>query len=126
MGYCAFQQAAVERKGTFKVEFLQKIERDVQAKWEKDRVYEFDAPAEPRKSNDEKFLITFPYPYMNGRLHLGHTFSLSKAEVRNKYGNKGLFLISFYIFQIVWSSVSTFEGQKMLIPIRFPLHRYAH
>lgn len=74
-------QAAVERKGTFKVEFLQKIERDVQAKWEKERVYEIDAPAEPRKSNDEKFYVTFPYPYMNGRLHLGHTFSLSKAEV---------------------------------------------
>lgn len=60
---------------------MQKIERDVQAKWEKDRVYEFDAPAEPKKSNDEKYLVTFPYPYMNGRLHLGHTFSLSKAEV---------------------------------------------
>lgn len=63
---------------------MQKIERDVQAKWEKERVYEFDAPAEPRKNNEEKFLVTFPYPYMNGRLHLGHTFSLSKAEVKIK------------------------------------------
>lgn len=72
------------------MEFLQKIEHDVQEKWEKERVYEFDAPAEPRTSNDEKFMVTFPYPYMNGRLHLGHTFSLSKAEV-----SEAKFLIDF-------------------------------
>lgn len=53
----------------------------VQAKWEEEKIFEFDAPVESRKSMDEKFLVTFPYPYMNGRLHLGHTFSLSKAEV---------------------------------------------
>lgn len=67
------------------MEFLQKIERDVQAKWEKERVHEFDAPIEPKKSNDEKFFATFPYPYMNGRLHLGHSFSLSKAEVSSRH-----------------------------------------
>lgn len=72
---------AVDRKGTFKVEYLQQIERDVQAKWEAEKVYEIDAPAEPRQSADEKYLTTFPFPYMNGRLHLGHTFSLTKNEV---------------------------------------------
>lgn len=29
----------------------------------------------------DKFITTFPYPYMNGRLHLGHTFTISKCEV---------------------------------------------
>lgn len=29
---------ATERKGTFKVEFLQKIERDIQEKWEREKV----------------------------------------------------------------------------------------
>lgn len=79
-----YDQAALDRKGTFKVEYLQKIEREIQAKWEAEKIYEIDAPATARKSNDEKFLATFPFPYMNGRLHLGHTFSLSKAEV-NKF-----------------------------------------
>lgn len=32
---------------------------------------------------DEKFFGTFPYPYMNGLLHLGHGFSLSKVWSRD-------------------------------------------
>jgi hypothetical protein len=28
-----------------------------------------------------KFFGNFPYPYMNGLLHLGHAFSLSKVRV---------------------------------------------
>ncbi|ETN58342.1 leucyl-tRNA synthetase [Anopheles darlingi] len=89
-----------ERKGTFKVEFLQKIEREIQERWQKDRVYDVDAPVEPRTRDDEKFLVTFPYPYMNGRLHLGHAFSLSKAEFAVRYhrlkGRKVLFPLGFH------------------------------
>jgi len=32
-----------------------------------------------------KFLITFPIPYMNGRMHLGHAFSITKAEFFARY-----------------------------------------
>ncbi|XP_076749631.1 leucyl-tRNA synthetase [Xylocopa sonorina] len=91
---------ATERKGTFKVEYLQKIEKDVQTKWEANKVYEEDAPIEPKGSADEKFLATFPYPYMNGRLHLGHVFSLSKCEFAVRYnrllGKKVLFPFGFH------------------------------
>lgn len=40
-------------------------------------------------------MVTFPYPYMNGRLHLGHTFTLVKCEFSVGYqrllGKKCLF-----------------------------------
>ncbi|XP_078041330.1 leucyl-tRNA synthetase [Augochlora pura] len=89
-----------DRKGTFKVEYLQKIEKDVQAKWEAEKVYEQDAPLEVRKSPDDKFFATFPFPYMNGRLHLGHIFSLSKCEFAARYnrllGKKVLFPFGFH------------------------------
>ncbi|KAM8716260.1 hypothetical protein ACLKA7_003184 [Drosophila subpalustris] len=77
--------ANVERKGTFKVEYLQKIEREVQQRWEAERVHETDAPTTAKKQQTEKFFVTFPFPYMNGRLHLGHTFSMSKAEFATRY-----------------------------------------
>lgn len=66
-----------ERKGTFKVRTLLEIEKQVQEQWEQSNVFEEDAPL---SNKVEKFFVTFPYPYMNGRLHLGHTFSLSKCE----------------------------------------------
>ncbi|XP_066593462.1 leucine--tRNA ligase, cytoplasmic [Prorops nasuta] len=73
-----------ERKGTFKVEYLQKIEKEVKEKWEILKVYENDAPKNG-KGIKNKFLATFPFPYMNGRLHLGHAFSLSKCEFAVRY-----------------------------------------
>lgn len=75
----------MERKGTFKVEYLQRIEQEAQDRWERERLHEADAPEKPKRSNEEKFMVTFPYPYMNGRLHLGHAFSLSKAEFAVRY-----------------------------------------
>lgn len=72
-------QATLDRKGTFKVEYLQDIEKKVQAKWDNEKIFEMEAPEDGKPH--EKFMCTFPYPYMNGRLHLGHTFSLSKCEV---------------------------------------------
>ncbi|XP_063701981.1 leucine--tRNA ligase, cytoplasmic [Culicoides brevitarsis] len=92
--------AAPDRKGTFKVEYLQNIEKQVQEKWEKEKIYELDAPQKPRSREDEKYLVTFPYPYMNGRLHLGHTFCISKAEFSARYhrlkGKRVLFPFGFH------------------------------
>lgn len=59
---------------------LQEIETKVQAQWAEHKYFE----AEP-KVGQEKFLVTFPYPYMNGALHVGHAFSLTKAEFTAGY-----------------------------------------
>ncbi|XP_034033946.1 leucine--tRNA ligase, cytoplasmic isoform X1 [Thalassophryne amazonica] len=85
-----------ERKGTAKLDFLRKIELEIQEKWEKEKVFEQDAsPTIGESTSKNKYFVTFPYPYMNGRLHLGHTFSLSKCEFAVGYqslkGKKCLF-----------------------------------
>uniref|UniRef100_A0AAQ4P1Q5 leucine--tRNA ligase n=1 Tax=Gasterosteus aculeatus aculeatus TaxID=481459 RepID=A0AAQ4P1Q5_GASAC len=86
----------MERKGRAKLDFLRKIEIEIQEKWEKEKAFEHDAPTTVGEStNKNKYFVTFPYPYMNGRLHLGHTFSLSKCEFAVGYqslkGKKCLF-----------------------------------
>lgn len=52
------------------------------------------------EKNSEKYLCTFPYPYMNGYLHLGHGFSMSKAEFAVRYqrqrGKRALFPFGFH------------------------------
>uniref|UniRef100_A0A2K6FMJ9 Leucine--tRNA ligase, cytoplasmic n=1 Tax=Propithecus coquereli TaxID=379532 RepID=A0A2K6FMJ9_PROCO len=69
-----------ERKGTAKVDFLKKIEKEIQQKWDTEKVFEVDASNLEKQTSKGKYFVTFPFPYMNGRLHLGHTFSLSKCE----------------------------------------------
>lgn len=47
-----------------------------------------------------KYMATFPYPYMNGRLHLGHTFTLAKCEFAVGYerlkGKNAIFPFGFH------------------------------
>jgi len=76
---------------------LLKIEKAMQEKWEKNKQNETDAPKDLTKP---KFLVTFPFPYMNGKLHLGHAFSMSKAEFQARYqrlqGKEALFPFGFH------------------------------
>lgn len=78
--YSRLGGAMAERKGTAKVDFLKKIEKEIQQKWDTERVFEVNASNLEKQTSKGKYFVTFPYPYMNGRLHLGHTFSLSKCE----------------------------------------------
>lgn len=38
--------------------------------------------------DNPKYFITVPFPYMNGRLHIGHAYTISKAEFTARYKKK--------------------------------------
>lgn len=76
---------------------LKSIEVEAQAFWESKQIFEADASED---LSEPKYFTTFPYPYMNGLLHLGHTFTLSKCEFAVGYerlkGKKTLYPFSFH------------------------------
>ena len=100
------EQKPEEAKGSNRLAHLREIELSRQKAWKENHVFEADAEEDwPSKydfetKNKKKYLITFPYPYMNGRLHLGHAFSLSKAEFQSRYqrlqGKNVLFPFGFH------------------------------
>lgn len=87
------------------------IEKKYQQKWKEDRVFEVDAPtidevplhsisAAELREKTPKFFGCMAYPYMNGTLHAGHTFSASKVEfavgVARMQGKRALFPMGFH------------------------------
>jgi len=96
---------------TEKRDTLIAIEKKYQAKWQEDGVFQPNAPstseiplhsisaAELRKQQP-KFFGTMAYPYMNGTLHAGHTFCVSKVEFTAGFarmqGKRTLFPMGFH------------------------------
>ena len=83
---------------------LVEIEKNIQKYWEEEKPYESNAPNDINVSfeekNKQKYFMTFPYPYMNGSLHVGHAFSLSKNDFQNRFqhlkGKNTLWPFSFH------------------------------
>lgn len=77
---------------------LLQIQENVQHIWDEEKIFAVDAPSDDGPV--EKYFGTFPYPYMNGLLHLGHAFSISKLEFASAYhrlcGKKVLFAQGFH------------------------------
>ena len=71
-------------KNTARRDALLNIQESSQKKWRDAKVFEADAP-KAGEAKPTKFFGNFPYPYMNGLLHLGHAFSLSKLEFASAY-----------------------------------------
>ncbi|KAJ2589410.1 cytosolic leucyl tRNA synthetase, partial [Coemansia sp. RSA 1804] len=83
------------------------IEKQWQKEWEERAVFETDMPKDTDLSVEElhkqypKWMGTFPFPYMNGTLHLGHAFSVSKIEFAAGWerlkGKRTLFPFGFHV-----------------------------
>ena len=56
------------------------VEEKWKERWLRDGV--FNADPEPGKP---KVFITFPFPYVNGRLHVGHGFSATRLDVYARF-----------------------------------------
>jgi isoleucyl-tRNA synthetase len=88
------QPADAPTKSTIKRDTLRAQEVSIQAEWEAQKVFEANPDAR------ESFMVTFPYPYANGHLHIGHGFSLTKAIFRAQYerhrGKNVLFPFAFH------------------------------
>ncbi len=70
------------------------VEEKWQKKWTEAKVYETDP------GSNEKYFINFPFPYINGTPHLGHGYSLLKADAMARYqrmlGKNTLFPFGFH------------------------------
>lgn len=68
------QQKKPEKK-FFRRDQLLEIEKKAQDIWEHEHTNQIDID-----TTKKKFFMTFPYPYLNGKLHLGHIFSMTKCD----------------------------------------------
>ena len=73
--------------------------KEIEEKWQ--RLWREHQLFKARAQKDkEKFFVNFPYPYMNGHLHVGHTFSLLRLEFIARYmmmkGKNVLFPFAFH------------------------------
>lgn len=85
------------------------IEKKYQKYWQDNHFFEVDSPSWEEGPDQDgcilreahpKFFATMAYPYMNGVLHAGHSFTLSKVEFATGFermnGKRALFPLGFH------------------------------
>lgn len=95
---------------TGKRDYLKALETKYQEQWASQHLFEVNAPSPSElqglskaeaMQKYPKWFGNFPYPYMNGSLHLGHAFTISKIEFAAGYqrmlGKRVLFPHGFHV-----------------------------
>ncbi|VVB81442.1 Leucine--tRNA ligase [uncultured archaeon] len=79
-----------------------KLARKWQRRWKIQKVFESDANDKP------KFMLTTPYPYANGLLHIGHTYTYMRVEAFARYKRmKGYNVLFPFAFHATGSPIDT-------------------
>ncbi|OCH88938.1 leucine-tRNA ligase [Obba rivulosa] len=99
----------IELAQTSKRDSLIELEKKYQERWAQEKIFEVNAPTPEEtaglsqaeiRERFPKWFGNFPYPYMNGSLHLGHAFTISKIEFAAGYhrlqGKRVLFPHGFH------------------------------
>ncbi|KAF8153999.1 hypothetical protein B0H34DRAFT_662062 [Crassisporium funariophilum] len=100
----------IELAQTAKRDHLKALEKKYQNRWQSEKLFEVNAPSQADiaglspaeiKEKYPKWFGNFPFPYMNGSLHLGHAFTISKIEFAAGYqrmlGKRVLFPHGFHV-----------------------------
>lgn len=102
-------------KKTDRRDVLLAMQATSQKKWDELKLFEVDAPKGGEPVPEGKFFGNFPYPYMNGVLHLGHAFSISKLEFAAAYhrliGERVLFPQGFHCTGACCFESATYPGR---------------
>ncbi|CAK7899569.1 hypothetical protein CAAN3_04S06678 [[Candida] anglica] len=101
--------STLKLENTARRDTLIEIEKKYQKYWAEEKFFEVDAPtfeedptddAEELREKYPKYFATMAYPYMNGVLHAGHSFTLSKVEFATGFermnGKRALFPLGFH------------------------------
>jgi leucyl-tRNA synthetase len=78
------------------------LEQKWQIRWQAAQVFEAD-PDLMR----QKVMVTFPYPYMNGPLHVGHAFTASRVDAYARFKR-------MQGFNVLWPWAWHWTGQPLL------------
>jgi len=81
---------------------MKQIEEKWQKKWETARI--FEANSDPKR---KKMFVTFPYPYMNGPLHVGHTFTATRVDAYARFKR-------MQGYNVLWPWAWHWTGQPLL------------